>query len=107
MLWIITKDHSETRQEGHVNPGSRARYLAWSGAPAEARDSIRSTWAESCETEFRLLDADGNVCYEGVCHDLDNQDGDSAFEPLDWAEGLIGATSMQYGVKGSAGWREL
>lgn len=107
MLWIITTDHSETHQQGHVNPGSRTRREAWSGSPVEARDTLRATWAEMCETKFRLLDDDDNVCYEGVWHNLDNQDGDSAFEPLDWAEGIVGATTMEYRLKGASAWQVL
>jgi len=107
MLWIIMTDHSETQQQGRVSADTRAQQAAWDGAPSEARDTIRSTWAEMCETEFRLLDDDDHVCYEGVCHDLDNQDGDSAFEPLDWAEGIVGATTMEYRLKGESVWKIL
>lgn len=107
MLWIITKDLSDTKCEGLMAAGSRARRAAWDGAPAEAKQAIRQTWIDLCDTEFRLLDDDDNVCYEGVCHQLDDQDGDSAFEPLDWAEQMVGATEMQYRKKGAAVWKTL
>lgn len=59
-------------------------------------------------SEFRLLDDDGNVLFEGVCEDLLNQDGDSAFEPLDWGESDSGCTVMEFRVAGSKGpWEEL
>lgn len=57
-----------------------------------------------CETEFRLLDADGEIYYKGWCKDLAEQDGDSAFEPMD-AFASEGVVEMQYFEDGE--WKTL
>jgi hypothetical protein len=43
--------------------------------------------------QFRLLDDDGELYYQGRC---DDRDSDEAFEPLDWARDYAGATEIQY-----------
>lgn len=117
MLWIITADHISERvclaldepvktHVGVVNAGSRSRREIWYAAPIEARDGIRTAWIEGCDYEFRLYDDDGELYYEGVCYALDHQDGDSAFEPLDWAE-KDGCTRMDYRKKGDTEWVTL
>lgn len=107
MLWIITEDNAEDgKNNGMVRTHSAARATAWrQAAPAEI-ENTRRAWIEECETEFRLLDSSDEVLYRGVCLRLDDQDGDSAFEPLDWAEGA-GAARMEYRKKGEAVWRIL
>lgn len=59
-------------------------------------------------SEFRLLDDDGNILFEGECEDLNKQDGDDAFAPLDWAEADSGCTAMQFRATGSnSEWEDL
>jgi len=112
MLWIITKDlintePDDTNRVGYLNAGSRKRREAWDAAPAEARPAIKQAWIDACNFEFRLYDDDGELYYEGVCLNLDDQDGDSAFEPLDWAMSDVGCTTMKYRKKGAAIWQTL
>jgi hypothetical protein len=57
--------------------------------------------------DFRLLDDDGVVCFEGRLSGLDQADQEHAFEPLDFAEGDVGATRMQYRKVGEIEWRDL
>lgn len=52
---------------------------------------------------FRLLDDDGEICYEGLSDDCDSQ---RAFAPLDdFGKGYAGCTGIDYFTDGS--WQEL
>ncbi|MCL5051841.1 MAG: hypothetical protein M1346_01185 [Gammaproteobacteria bacterium] len=46
--------------------------------------------------EFRLLDDDDNILFEGRCEDLGKQDQDEAFEPLELGERDSGCTQMEF-----------
>lgn len=112
MFWIITKDTStEARQVG----GGRYPTV---GGPEQVKSKPLDQRVTEIEQylamqpkrfcfEFRLLDDDGEVYYEGRCGNLDKASGDSAFEPLDWAEGHAGCTEMQYRRVGEQEWKTL
>lgn len=113
MKWIITRDfHPE--QAGDGTP------LSWvdtcpNFTPLE-REAVRKALPEErlalfdlmgLNHEFQLQDDDGNVLLEGRCQDLDDQDGDSAFEPLDTFEQVYGATTMMFRKVGDTEWEQL
>jgi hypothetical protein len=71
--WIITRDHIHTGRAGNgTYKGSDPAALPY---------------------EFRLLDGDGYLYYEGRS---DDRDSEAAFAPLDWAEGYAGAVTIEY-----------
>ncbi|MYM92594.1 hypothetical protein [Duganella vulcania] len=106
MLWMITQDI--------INAGDCANWVGRCGA-AMARDlgaarvpeDERAQLVADCDYEFRLYDGDDHLYYEGVCKELDQQDGESAFEPLDWAQTDAGCTTMKYRKKGLGVWQTL
>jgi hypothetical protein len=109
MKWIITKDmHAEV---GCNNVGigntNRAFQYALRATPREARTDMAVAFATDMTHEFRLKDDDGGVDCEGRCLDLDQQDGDHAFEPLDWAEHMYGSTTMETRLVGAKKWEVL
>lgn len=57
--------------------------------------------------EFRLLDDDDNVLFEGRCENLLTQDQDEAFEPLDWGEQDSGCTQMEFRYSKDEPWEAL
>ncbi|CDQ09191.1 conserved protein of unknown function [Acidithiobacillus ferrivorans] len=57
--------------------------------------------------EFRLLDDDDNVIFEGRCEYLGTQDQDDAFEPLDWGEQDSGCTQMEFRYSSNEPWEAL
>ncbi|EGQ63929.1 hypothetical protein GGI1_22449 [Acidithiobacillus sp. GGI-221] len=57
--------------------------------------------------EFRLLDDDDNVIFEGRCEDLGKQDQENAFEPLDWGERDSGCTQMEFRHSSTEPWEAL
>lgn len=57
--------------------------------------------------EFRLLDADSNIYYEGRCDNPGNFDETQAFSPLDFATDDAGATEMQYRAGTDHKWETL
>lgn len=118
MLWIITADLINARVcetlgdpivtlVGKVQTHSAVRQTAWRQADDAEKARLRDIWTAECTDEFRLLDGDGEVYYEGVCKDLDDQREESAFEPLDWSNRRDGCTSMEYRKKGATEWRQL
>lgn len=118
MLWIITADHINERvckaldepvklMVGKLVTHSAARQTAWRQADDLDKALLLTAWSAECTEEFRLLDDDGECYYEGLCLDLDNQNEESAFEPLEWAARNDGCTTMQYRKKGAAVWRTL
>jgi hypothetical protein len=118
MLWIITKDNISAdvcktlgdpivTQVGKVVTHSAVRQTTWRNADDAERDRLRAEWIALCDTEFRLLDDDGECYYEGVCWRLEDQEQESAFEPLDWSMRNDGCTTMQYRKKGAAVWKTL
>jgi hypothetical protein len=60
-----------------------------------------------CNYEFRLYDDDGELYYEGVCKDLEQQSASDAFEPQDWAEYDSGCTRTDYRKIGETEWKTL
>lgn len=106
MLWMITKDLT------NANFGF-SRVGACNDDLSESLDSTlvpapqRADIIELCETEFRLLDNDDEVYYEGVCKGLDDADQDDAFDPLDRYMHVDGVTTMQYRKKGDTTWSVL
>lgn len=111
MLWIITADKvaegDDRNFTGMVRTHSAKRQTEWRQASPDEQAALRQRWLEECETEFRLLDADGNVYYEGVCKGLNDQPEEAAFEPLDWAHAGTGAVTMEYRKKGDTEWQML
>ena len=57
--------------------------------------------------EFRLLDDDDHVVFEGRCEDLAKQDQDEAFQPLDWGERDSGCTQMEFRYSPDQPWEAL
>ena len=72
MKWLITKDLLDELD---------VRYGNYRGDP------------DKLLYEFRLLDDDGIVYYEGRS---DDNSSEEAFDPLDWAEVHAGCTEIQY-----------
>ena len=111
MHWIITKDLINTS----VGDTNRAGYTVLHSAPEYSCDPSRAILSVSERTpiiammthEFRLFDDDGELYYEGLCKDVDQQESRSAFEPLDWAEVDVGATRMDYRKIGATEWVTL
>ncbi|UUZ75480.1 hypothetical protein LP414_27580 [Polaromonas sp. P1(28)-13] len=110
MHWIITVDH--------INKGEEANYVnrmrspkefaaALRAATPEAKSALRSELIAGMTDEFRLFDDDGELYYEGLCKDLDDQDEDNAFQPLDWARNDAGCTRMDHRKIGKVGWATL
>lgn len=123
MLWIITIDHitKELNDSGEQR-GAEADFVthadrklraekAWREqykvADVATKADMLAKFKEEMTDEFRLYDDDGNLYYQGLCKDLDQQDGDSAFQPLDWAMSDAGCTYMEYRKKGETEWRIL
>jgi len=102
MLWIITEDRVE---DGKYVGACNDDLMTSVDCVRLDKQQIARIGAE-CTDEFRLLDGDDNLLFRGVCKDLDDQDGDSAFEPLDWAEGA-GAATMEYRKIGETVWKIL
>lgn len=113
MLWIITADHingktpDDTPSRVNRFRANRTFAEALRVAPAEAKPAMLQAFRDAMNFEFRLYDDDGELYYEGLCKDLDQQDGDSAFGPLDWAMNDAGCTTMKYRKKGEAVWKTL
>ncbi len=111
MLWIITHDHINTG-EGEKSKAGRMRAprelieLLRTDTP-EAKESRIKAFRDDMNFEFRLYDDDGELYYEGLCKDLDDQCEESAFGPLDWAMNDVGATTMKYRKVGHAIWQTL
>lgn len=82
--WEITKDYLPDPPGGRGDVGVRNFKVQESEEPPRMPQ------------QFRLLDDDGEVYYEGVCSSLSAVDGDTAFGPLDWAASHAGCTQMQY-----------
>jgi hypothetical protein len=113
MHWIILND-SLADEPMAIGKGS----LPWGnqGPSRELRDAVgRKGWvlaymqAHGAEFpfEFRLLDGDGIVNYEGLCGDITDSVEDLAFAPLDWACAHAGCTDMEYRKRGEEKWRQL
>lgn len=109
MLWIILVDHHAEEGRSNVGRGHSPQIFreALAHAPEERKQAMVTGYAEMLPYEFRLLDDDGNVDYEGACEDLNNFGGDEPFAPLDWAEADTGSTTMEYRVRGQTEWRQL
>jgi hypothetical protein len=96
--WIITKDHlyEQAVKEGH--------YMSQFDRNEKGTCSV--DWVNPAMPsmhEFRMLDDDGNVYYEGICTDNESE---NAFRPLDeFGEPNAGCTSIQYKMNGS--WETL
>lgn len=122
MLWIITVDHISKE----LNVSRTERGAEPYASHADRKMRTKKEWRERYKVasdldkaimlgifkaemtdEFRLYDDDGNLYYEGLCLDLDDQEGDSAFQPLDWAMNDAGCTRMDYRKKGQVEWKTL
>jgi hypothetical protein len=57
--------------------------------------------------EFRLLDDDDNVIFEGRCEDVGKQGQDEVFAPLDWGERDSGCTQMEFRYSSTDPWEAL
>lgn len=115
MKWIITKIGPEVWDETLVNTRIGVGRLTEETkrqireAAPEARAALVEQIAQGAEFlfEFQTRCDDGHECYSGVCGDLDQADGDAAFEPLDYATADVGATEMWYRRKGETDWKQL
>jgi hypothetical protein len=115
MQWIITKIGPEICDGHLVNtrigvgrlPEETKRKIR--EAEAEHRALLVESIAQDAEFLFEFMTKcdDGHECYSGVCGDLDEADGDQAFEPLDYATADVGATEMWYRRKGETEWKQL
>lgn len=113
MQWIITKDvintelgDVENRANRVWNP-LRADLEKYKSLPTDERVFFKEAFKARMNYEFQLYDDDGELYYEGMCLDLDDQDEESAFGPLDWAEGDAGCTYMKWRKKGMKHWKDL
>lgn len=113
MNWIIITD-SVGDEPMAIGKGS----LPWGnqGPSSWMREApLRTFWvshymaAHGAEfpLEFRLVDGDGRVMYEGRCGDMEAACGDRAFAPQDWAEGNAGCAGTQYRKYGEEKWIDL
>ena len=111
MQWIITKDLINNKPGEKTRLNYKSAPKSWLKEYADAHDTVRTAlvqrFKESMTDEFRLFDDDGELYYEGLCKDLDDQDADSAFAPLDWAMNDVGCTRMDYRKKGETAWQTL
>lgn len=101
MDWIITHDPEQLRVHTGRYGGIFHNHLSAPRLPSA------TVLAKQLPYEFRLLDDDGEVYFSGKCGDLEQADGDQAFEPLDWSESRYGCTEMQYRKVGEEEWRTL
>lgn len=111
MKWIITADHINTGEGEKSRVDFKRAGRDWIERFRASDDLTKAlmlgTFKADMTHEFRLYDDDDNLYYEGLCLDLDNQDGDSALQPLDWAYSDVGATRMDYRKKGDTEWSTL
>lgn len=112
MKWIITRDLINTSVGDRIKVGtfggSHELAVALKAAKTDVeRLRLRDNFGGEMNFRFRLLDDDGNLNYEGLCLNLDQQDGDSAFEPLDWAMNDVGSTTMMYRKFFDCNWKQL
>lgn len=111
MKWIITEDHTSTGGTPDTIVGKHRADREWiatrKAATPEVRAEMLDAFKAAMTDEFRLFDDDGELYYTGLCLDLDDQDGDSAFQPLDWAMNDSGCTRMDYRKKGATEWKTL
>lgn len=105
MLWMITKDL--INQDGPNNVGICNDDLAASLDANRVPKDQQAGIIADCNYEFRLLDGDDEVYYEGVCKDLHDQEEDDAFEPMDCFMGSDGTVSMEYRKVGDTAWSVL
>jgi hypothetical protein len=98
MNWVITHDSEQQKRYTGRYDGRFHNCLR-----SEILQGVQNL-ADTLPYEFRLLDDDGEVYFEGKCGDLNEADGDQAFEPLDWAETRYGCTKMQYRKVGNEKW---
>jgi hypothetical protein len=90
--WAITKDLISDEVLAAKNKvGFRGENGVWSNAAALGESDLTFTEEPmvGLNHEFRLLDDDDFVYYEGRSDELE-------FEPLDWAESYAGCTQIQY-----------
>jgi hypothetical protein len=110
MQWIITKDHISDGQVGTGRYDNRNSPLVAIRDPLRRRDAVDqfiTLHSERFNFEFQLLDDDAELYYTGRCVDLHDAIQETAFEPLDWAEGHAGCTTMQYRKVGDTKWETL
>lgn len=118
MQWIITVDHISARVSAalgdspstYADKKLRAKkdwLAAYRAASPEERATMLDAFKASMTEEFRLYDDDGELYYEGLCLNLDDQDEEGAFDPLNWAMNNDGCTTMKYRKKGHAIWKTL
>lgn len=106
MQWIITADLIQTGKVG-LACAPRDWIKQRKAVDSTQRKAMNQAFAGRMNFEFRLYDDDNHLYYEGACLDLDQQDADHAFLPLDWAEGEAGCTRMDYRRKGESQWQTL
>jgi hypothetical protein len=82
MRWVITDDLQGFLQDTLPGATDRGR-----GNFPLSGDLSRLPF------QFRLLDDDGEIYYQGRS---DDRDSEEAFEPLDWARDHAGCTEIQY-----------
>lgn len=105
MLWMITKDFLGTNKIGACNDDLMSS-IGTTRVPPQMRKSITA----DCNAEFRLFDATGTLCYEGVCRWYDADDPDEMTNPLDEFRVICsppqreGCTRMEYRVRGASEW---
>ena len=110
MNWIISADHINT-EEGTSNlcqfrADPDFSFLLETRTEEENAE-IKKLFLTRMTDEFRLFDDDCELYYEGLCENLDNQSGDSAFEPMDWFSNQSGCTRMDHRKIGATVWATL
>lgn len=113
MKWIITKDHVN----GPTNPKTDEPFVleepgigcAVGRNPTDKCNTPArvAEYANELPCEFRLLDDDQNVYFEGRCADPGLYSADEVFEPLDRIGEAYGAVHMEYRKVGDEEWEAL
>lgn len=113
MKWIITKDYAN----GPVNhkTGETIALTEPAIGCAVGRNPTDkcstparvAEYANELPCEFRLLDGDMNIYFEGRCADPGLYGADEVFEPLDRIGEAYGAVHMEYRNVGDEEWEVL
>lgn len=101
MDWIITKDPDHQKQYTGRYEGDFHNCVKF---PSIAE---LNALAAAMPFEFRLLDGDGEVYYEGKCGHITDAFEEDAFEPQDYFESYAGVVETQFRKVGDTEWETL
>jgi len=108
-MWLITKDYinkPESGERSRVGENSTSYRLDINSSQKAGEKFFLD---ESEKYEFRLLDDDYTVYFEGLISKKDIEDSPEniAFAPLDFYQESYGVTIMQYRKQRSETWETL